>query len=372
MKKRVLAFCLALMLCLTFIPVIAAETDEQIKIQVPGCGATFTVKNANTEYGLLEGDVPEYIITFPGENGIVSSDTSAVVNLYGWFVGDDPNDSYSGGGTPTMEAGGSYGYNFPGKSGKGVTFVTVFAMEDGSLALVEEPMKEEEKPVAIITFIIGYPVSGVGEEPLPANLIGKNAELHPLSDLIVEVDLPGETPFTDVFEGTWYHDAVKYVYENDIMMGVTETIFSPDGKLSRAMMVTMLHRLAGLPEAEGHAFEDVIEGAYYENAVAWAAENDIVSGYSATTFAPDDNITREQMALMMFNYADAMEIELPQTREAAEFGDADEISEWAEEAVEAMYRAEILNGKDGGNFDPKGTATRAEVAQMFMGFMSEI
>ena len=177
-----------------------------------------------------------------------------------------------------------------------------------------------------------------------------------------------ELPFIDVPSGTWYYNGIAYVYQAGLFNGTSETTFSPWLNMSRAMMVTVLYRLAGAPDGGSASFTDVADDMWYTSAVNWAATTNIVSGIGDGLFVPEDNITREQMAVMLYNYCIAMSIELPMMREMVAFGDANQVSDWAKEAVAAMYMANILNGKDGSIFDPQGQATRAEVATMLLNF----
>ena len=181
-----------------------------------------------------------------------------------------------------------------------------------------------------------------------------------------------EIPFTDVQTSDWFYESAKFVYENKLFGGTAPTTFSPDVVMSRGMMVTVLHRLAGTPAGVGNAFTDVPAGYWYTEAVSWAASKNIVSGIGNNLFAPDNNITREQMALILFNYANTMGLNLPNVRGTGVFADSNQISSWAKEAVDAMYRAGIINGKDGNVFDPGGNAKRSEVATMFMNFIKAI
>ena len=179
-------------------------------------------------------------------------------------------------------------------------------------------------------------------------------------------------PFSDVASGVWYYNGVAYVYQAGLFNGTSETAFSPELNMSRAMMVTVLHRLAGSPTGGNASFSDVDGNLWYTTAVQWAAAANVVNGIGDGLFAPNDNITREQMALMFYNYCIVMGIALPETREMIAFGDAESVSDWAREAVAAMYMANMLNGKGGGVFDPQGQATRAEVATMLMNFNAVI
>ena len=187
-------------------------------------------------------------------------------------------------------------------------------------------------------------------------------------------DMPDafDNPFADIDESAWYYEAVLYAYKNGIMQGVGNNLFEPNISLTRAMLVQMLYNLENQPDAETASFDDVATSAWYANAIAWAANNGIVSGVGNNLFAPDVKITREQMAVMLYNYCTYKGIELAAIRDTGSFADANTVSDWAAEAVQAMYRAGILSGKGEGIFDPTGTATRAEVAQMLMNFMEAI
>ena len=178
-------------------------------------------------------------------------------------------------------------------------------------------------------------------------------------------------PFTDVETSAWYYDAASYAYKNKLFSGTSATTFEPNTTMSRAMMAQVLYNLSSKPATNKAQFSDVADGDWFAEAVAWASEKKIVNGYGNGLFGSNDNITREQMAIMLYNYCTAMDIEFPVVRSSGSFADSGNISEWAETAEYAMYKAGILNGKGNNAFDPKGTATRAEVAQMFMNFMEE-
>ena len=174
-------------------------------------------------------------------------------------------------------------------------------------------------------------------------------------------------PFTDVRENDWFFDAVRFAHQNSLFSGTSATTYSPNITMTRGMMVTVLWRLAGSPATGGATFTDVPVGEWYAPAVNWAATNGIVSGIGDNLFAPEAEIKREEMAVMLYNYAVFIDAELPQKRSGA-FADEEKISAWANTAVNAMYAAEILNGKGANTFDPLGRATRAEVATLFMKF----
>ena len=176
--------------------------------------------------------------------------------------------------------------------------------------------------------------------------------------------------FTDI-TGHWAADNILFAASRGLLSGTSDTTFSPGTGMTRGMFVTALGRLAGInPDSyKTGKFTDVKADAYYAPYVNWAAQNGIVEGVTATTFAPDTNINREQMAVIMKNYAAKLGYDLPQTLKAVTFADNANISSWAKDAVKSMQQAGILAGKKGNKFDPKGTATRAEVATVLRRFV---
>ena len=176
--------------------------------------------------------------------------------------------------------------------------------------------------------------------------------------------------FTDI-TGHWAADNILFAASRGLLSGTSDTTFSPDTGMTRGMFVTALGRLAGInPDSyKTGKFTDVKADAYYAPYVNWAAQNGIVEGVTATTFAPDTNINREQMAVIMANYAKKLGYDLPKTLQAVTFADNAQISSWAKNAVRTMQQAGILSGKNGNKFDPKGTATRAEVATILRRFV---
>lgn len=176
-------------------------------------------------------------------------------------------------------------------------------------------------------------------------------------------------PFTDVNEGDWFYDKVVYVYHNKLMTGTSETTFEPNATLTRAMMVQILYNKEGRPAAttNGNPYTDVPKDQWYYNAVQWAYENKITSGTSETTFEPNSEVTREQFARFMYNYAGN-----PAVSGKLDFVDADQVSDWAYDAMVWANQNNIILGKkksDGSVvLDPRGNATRAEAATILMGY----
>lgn len=174
--------------------------------------------------------------------------------------------------------------------------------------------------------------------------------------------------FTDLGTvGTWYHEAVDYVLRNGLMNGYSSSLFGPDDNLSRAQLAQILYNKEGKPPVTGGSiFTDVADGQWYAPAITWAAANGIVNGYGNGLFGPDDNITREQLAVMLWRYAGSPAA----TNKELHFTDADEAGDWALEALRWAVENGILNGYGDGQLDPGRLATRAQVAQMLKNFMN--
>lgn len=170
----------------------------------------------------------------------------------------------------------------------------------------------------------------------------------------------------DVIDGTWYHDTVEFVMNNGFFNGIDANTFGPDEKMTRAMFVTVLGRLAGVDVDNNvkTAFKDIKKNQYYTGYVKWAADNGIVNGISKTEFAPNANITREQICAMIVRYSKYADIQLNGSGDPTLFRDADEISKYALDSVLLCHKAGIVKGRGNSYFAPKANATRAEVAQV--------
>ena len=180
-----------------------------------------------------------------------------------------------------------------------------------------------------------------------------------------------KVPFTDI-NGHWAADVIGKVYIDGIMNGVSDTEFGPDMTLTRGMVVTILYGLEGKPEVTAeNKFTDVSEDQYYCNAVIWAYENGIVKGMGESVFAPNDNITRQQLATIMLQYAKFQGADVSKTTSLAAYKDADQVSAWAVEGMEWAVANGIISGKGDGILDAQGTATRAECAQIIYNFIGE-
>ena len=174
-----------------------------------------------------------------------------------------------------------------------------------------------------------------------------------------------ENPFTDIHKNDWFYDSVKYAYENGLMKGVSNTEFAPQSDITRAMFVTILYRMENEPQTAAAAFIDIESGSYYEKAVAWASNNGIIFGISENQFAPNDNITREQMVVMIYRYATFKGYDITTSGSTA-YMDNSDISDYAKDAVTWAAEKSIMTGNTDGSFAPKANTTRAQAAAVFM------
>ena len=201
--------------------------------------------------------------------------------------------------------------------------------------------------------------------------ICESAEVVQANATVNEEEKESVERFSDT-EEHWAKDAINFVVEKGIFAGVSDTEFGPDTKVSRGMLVTVFGRMAGVSETmyRNSKFKDVSQDDYFASFVAWAETNGIASGVALDSFAPNEEITREQMALMLVNFAKYLGVEFKADKSYL-FKDKNNISSWANDAVETLAKAGIMNGRENGEFDPKGTATRAECAVMLMKFYSD-
>ena len=182
---------------------------------------------------------------------------------------------------------------------------------------------------------------------------------------------PSALPFTDVNDNDWFFDVVRYVYEQGLMTGTSDTEFSPNLTTTRGMIVSILNRLEDGPTAEAAGFTDVADGDWYADAVNWAASEGIVAGYEDNTFRPNDPITREQLAAMLMNYAAWKGEDVRVCADLSVYNDATSVSSWAAETVQWAVAEGLISGMPGNLLEPQGSATRAQVAAILQRFLSD-
>lgn len=239
-----------------------------------------------------------------------------------------------------------------------------YVLEDGDIIVLhytDDYKQEEEKKSSGSS---GSSSSGSSSNKKTDSSVNIPIIIIPNSDSNTE-----EITFVDVKLSDWFYEAVKYVTLKKLMNG-TDKGFEPDLNMSRAMLVTVLYRLAGMPEITGsNKFSDVADGEWYTAAVIWAAENEIVNGISETEFAPNENVTREQLAAIIYRYAKFRGNQTENTASLEEFTDCEEISDWAKTAFLWARAKDLINGTAENTLSPKANATRAQVAVILMRFL---
>lgn len=190
-------------------------------------------------------------------------------------------------------------------------------------------------------------------------------KLSPKTENVVE-------KFKDVDAGQWYVNAIQYAYDEKFMAGFSDTLFAPSNNCSRAMIAQILFSLEGKPEINAQTNFNDLTANWYKSAVAWAYANKIVSGKSNTSFAPNDNITRQEMAVLLYKYTGYKGYDVDKTTSLDKYSDASAIANWAFSAMKWANANGIINGKSTKILDPNGTANRAEVAQMVKSFHEKI
>ena len=263
--------------------------------------------------------------------------------------------------------------------------VNVNAATNGAVAADKKTASKGTTVTVTASPSKGYVVDAVkvvdkdGKDVAVTEKDGKYVFTMPASAVTVTGSFKAETPapvalpFTDVKSGNWFYDAVKYAYAQGLMTGTSATTFAPNGTMNRAMIVTVLYRLEKSPAVtDASKFTDVPAGQWYSDAVAWAAANKIVNGYDETTFGPMNAVTREQMAAILFRYEQVNGLENVTLEENLNrFPDQNKISAYAIPALQWAVGQKIINGNADGTLDPTGTATRAQVAQIFTNLLNK-
>ncbi|WP_286029765.1 S-layer homology domain-containing protein [Anaerotignum lactatifermentans] len=295
--------------------------------------------------------------------------------------GDDDDDENNNTGTGGGGGGGgsvsvSYGISVSDdiangkltvsdkRAKKGDT-VTITTAPDDGYALDTVTVKDEKGKEIKLTDL----GNGKFSFTMPDSKITIDAQFVEKTDEIPVV----VNPFADVKEGDWFYNDVMYVYSKGIMSGTGEKTFEPNTTTNRAMFVAVAWRLENMPVPKNTvAFTDVEKGTWYTDAAAWAYENGIASGFGDGTFGPNESITREQLAVFLYKYAQYKGYDLTITGNIDSFIDKDSVSPWAKDAVLWAVQNGFIAGKDGNKLDPKGFATRAEFAAIIHRFIEKM
>ena len=310
---------------------------------------------SRTKYtGPIEINEDMYIVAYAVKDGFEDSATAA----FSYTVESETVQPSGGGGSGSARR---YTVTFDTQGGSTIDSVSVFSYNT---------LNEPTAPVREGYSFDGWYTDQECTEPYDfSTRVTHNITLYakwtPESEEPSATAEPEDSTFDDVSESDWFYEYVEYAYDNGLMTGVSENEFAPDTAITRGMFVTVLHRMENEPAAEKAKFDDVDDGAYYADAVAWASENGIVEGFSAEEFRPDQSITREQMAVIIYRYADFKGHDMSGGAELA-YSDTESISEYARTAVEWIAAASIMQGNDDNTFAPQGTTTRAQAAAVFV------
>ena len=322
---------LALAPSLTYVSTPDMSKTGAVAIQASGAAIPNGNYDPNITYlpGVLTiQEIPTYTVTVPtAENGTITADKATAQEGDTVTLTVRPAEGYVLQSLTATCAAAAPGTVPLQEKGEGIY---TFAMPDGDVTVTGTFALEEEE-----------------EEPWPP------------------------FPFTDVPETMWYYDSVYYVYAHGLMNGTAATLFSPGNPTTRGMLVTILYRMEGSPQGAGWGpFTDVTPGAYYAQPIAWAAWNGIVNGITSTTFAPDRNVTREQMAAILYRYTAWKGWDVSQQGNLFQFTDWQKVQTYARTPLAWAVASGLIQGKENQRLDPGGPATRAEVATILQRFHS--
>lgn len=316
---------------LTYVSTPDMSKTGAVAIQASGAAIPNGNYDPNITYlpGVLTiQEIPTYTVTVPtAENGTITADKATAQEGDTVTLTARPAEGYVLQSLTATCAAAAPGTVPLQEKGEGIY---TFAMPDGDVTVTGAFALEEEE-----------------EEPWPP------------------------FPFTDVPETMWYYDSVYYVYAHGLMNGTAATLFSPGNPTTRGMLVTILYRMEGSPQGAGWGpFTDVTPGAYYAQPIAWAAWNGIVNGITSTTFAPDRNVTREQMAAILYRYTAWKGWDVSQQGNLFQFTDWQKVQAYARTPLAWAVASGLIQGKENQRLDPGGPATRAEVATILQRFHS--
>ena len=350
--------------------------------------------------------------------------TLYTVTVNGSYAQTTGAGSYAKDATVTIDAGTRSGYTFDGwTSADGVTFAnagstqTTFTMPDKAVTVTASwkknssgggggssydyytitasagtggsispsgsvSVREDTDKTFTITPDSGYHISDVLVDGKSVGAVTsytfEDVQKKHTIEAVFAKDNPDtgvDNPFTDVHPDDWFYEAVMFVYQNNLMNGTSATTFSPNDATTRAQIATIFYRMAGSPAVENtNPFTDVPYGPgtdWYYDAVLWVQQNGIMQGYGDNLFGPGDPVTREQLAVIFYNYAKFKGYDTTASGDLSGFTDAGDLSPWAQEAMKWAVGSGVMSGKGNGILDPKGTATRAEIAAMLQNFIEK-
>lgn len=338
-------------------------------------GATVTITpTPSSGYELSALQVDGVTVTLTNGSYTISNLQNAI-RVYAAFqqTTEEPEDPGTPGGGSS--GGGStnptYAVTIPDTVNGSVSVTPANAAQGTLVTLTVSPADGYVLEQLTVTDAAGKPVALSQKSANQYTFTMPAGKVSVAASFVQESDVTG-LPFTDVKESDWFYQAVRFAVESGMMNGTGGSSFQPGINLSRSMIATILWRLEGSPDGNPTRFTDVPNGQWYTEAVNWAAVNDLVNGYGNSTFGPEDDITREQMAAILYRYAQFKGYDHTVQGDLSRFADGGQTSDWARDAVVWAVDKGLLTGKGGGLLDPKGTATRAEVATILMRFVENI
>lgn len=325
---------------------------------ISGSSKTFTVKNT------LDSDITVK----------VNNDSKTVGKNNGTqsFTYTKPSSGGSSGGSSSGKT--TYKVTTSAVNNGGVNASPSSAEKGATITITLSPDKGYKLDKLTVTDGSGKTVSTVKKSDTVYTFTMPASAVKVGVSYVKATETPSETKFNDVSANDWFASAVDYVTGKGMMNGTADNTFSPKANTTRGMVVTVLYRLENQPSTSAASFTDVASGAYYANAVAWANANGIVSGYGSGKFGPNDKVTREQLAAILYRYAQykKYDVSVGEDTNILSYDDAQSISSYAIPAIQWACGAGVVTGKSGSKLDSKGNATRAEVAAMLMRFCENV
>ena len=325
---------------------------------ISGSSKTFTVKNT------LDSDIT---VKVNNDSKTVGKDNGTQSFTY-----TKPSSGSSSGGSSSGKT--TYKVTTSAVNNGGVNASPSSAEKGATITITLSPDKGYKLDKLTVTDGSGKTVSTVKKSDTVYTFTMPASAVKVGVSYVKATETPSKTKFNDVSANDWFASAVDYVTGKGMMNGTADNTFSPKANTTRGMVVTVLYRLENQPSTSAASFTDVASGAYYANAVAWANANGIVSGYGSGKFGPNDKVTREQLAAILYRYAQykKYDVSVGEDTNILSYDDAQSISSYAIPAIQWACGAGVVTGKSGSKLDPKGNATRAEVAAMLMRFCENV
>lgn len=339
----------------------AAKSTDVISVK---SGASHELNFTTTKSVKVKNDTGVAItVKFNGTNKDVAKDATET------FSYTKPSSSSSGGSSSGKT---TYKVTTSAVNNGGVNASPSNAEKGATITITLSPDKGYKLDKLTVTDGSGKSVSTVKKSDTVYTFTMPASAVKVGVSYVKATETPSKTTFNDVSANDWFASAVDYVTGKGMMNGTADNTFSPKANTTRGMVVTVLYRLENQPSTSAASFTDVASGAYYANAVAWANANGIVSGYGSGKFGPNDKVTREQLAAILYRYAQYKKYDVSGANSLDGYTDVQSVSSYAVPALQWANAAGVVTGKSGSKLDPKGNATRAEVAAMLMRFCENV